>query len=108
MDERGRGAVTFCHGLPMGDEARRWVVDSIEEGVAAVEEDGARMLHVPGWLLPAGAREGDVLRVSRRDEGAASSLRIEVDRGATDEALGRSREQVSRLSKNDPGGDIVL
>jgi len=92
----------------MGDEARRWVVDSIEEGVAAVEEDGARMLHVPGWLLPAAAREGDVLRVSRRDEGAAAALRIEVDRAATDEALGRSRKQVSRLSQNDPGGDIVL
>ena len=92
----------------MGDEARRWVVDSIEEGVAAVEEDGARMLYVPAWLLPPAAREGDVLRVSRRDEGAAAALRIEVDRAATDEALGRSRKQVSRLSQNDPGGDIVL
>jgi len=92
----------------MGEEERSWVVDSIEEGVATVEEDGARMLYVPGWLLPAGAREGDVLRVSRRDEGGASSLRIEVDRGATEEALGRSREQVSRLSRSDPGGDIVL
>jgi len=92
----------------MPDEARSWTVDSIEEGVAAVEEDGARMLHVPAWLLPAAAREGDVLRVSRRDEGAAASLRIEVDRAATEEALGRSREQVSRLSHSDPGGDIVL
>jgi Protein of unknown function (DUF3006) len=92
----------------MPDEERRWTVDSIEEGVAAVEEDGARMLHVPAWLLPVGSCEGDVLRVSRRDEGAAASLRIEVDRAATEEALGRSREQVSRLSRNDPGGDIVL
>ena len=92
----------------MADEARRWVVDSVEEGIAAVEEDGARMLHVPAWLLPATAREGDVLRVSRRDEGAAVSLRIEVDHAATEAALGRSREQVSRLSRNDPRGDIVL
>jgi hypothetical protein len=92
----------------MADEERRWVVDSMEEGVAAVEEDGARMLYVPGWLLPAAVREGDVLRVSRRHEGAASTLRIEVDGAATEEALGRSREQVSRLSRNDPGGDIVL
>jgi hypothetical protein len=92
----------------MADEERRWVVDSLEEGIAAVEEDGARMLHVPAWLLPPAAREGDVLRVSRRDEGAASVLRIEVDRAATEEAAGRAREQVSRLSHNDPGGDIVL
>jgi len=92
----------------MADEARRWVVDSIEEGVAAIEEDGARMLHVPGWLLPAAAREGDVLRVSRRDEGAVASFRIEVDGGAADQARSRSREQVSRLSHSDPGGDIVI
>ena len=93
---------------PMADEERRWVVDSIEDGIAAVEEDGAPMLYVPAWLLPAAAREGDVLRVSRRDEGAAAALRIEVDRGATDEARSRSREQVSRLSHTDPGGDIVI
>jgi len=93
---------------PVADEGRRWVVDSIEEGVAAVEEDGARILHVPAGLLPAETREGDVLRVSRRDEGAAAILRIEVDRGATDQALGRSRAQVSRLSRADPGGDIVI
>ena len=92
----------------MADEERRWVVDSIEDGVAAVEEEGARMLYVPAWLLPSAAREGDVLRVSRRDEGAAAALRIEVDGGATDEASSRSREQVSRLSRNDPGGDIVI
>ncbi|HEV7586572.1 MAG TPA: DUF3006 domain-containing protein [Longimicrobium sp.] len=92
----------------MVDEERRWVVDSIEDGVAALEEDGARMLYVPAWLLPGAAREGDVLRVSRRDEGAAAALRIEVDTAATKEALGRSREQVSRLSRNDPGGDLVI
>ena len=91
----------------MSDEARRWVVDSLEEGIAAVEEDGTRMLHVPAWLLPASAREGDVLRVSRRDEGAAVSFRIAVDPAATQEALERSREQVSRFSGSDPGGDIV-
>ena len=92
----------------MGDEARRWVIDSMEAGVAAVEEDGARMLYVPAWLLPSAVREGDVLRVSRRDEGAASALRIEVDGAASEEARGRARAQLGRLSRNDSGGDIVL
>ena len=92
----------------MADEARRWVVDSIEEGIAAVEEDGARMRYVPAWLLPAAARAGDVLRVSRRHEGASSTLSIVVDRQATDQALDRSREQLSRLSRTDPGGDIAI
>jgi hypothetical protein len=93
---------------PMADEERRWVVDSIEDEVVAVEEDGARMLYVPAWIFPSAAREGDVFRVSRRDEGAVASLRVEVDAGAANQALGRSREQVSRLSQNDPGGDIVI
>lgn len=92
----------------MADGTRRWVIDSLEEGIAAVEEDGARMLHVPTSLLPPSVREGDVLRVSRRVEGAAVSFRIDVDPAATREALERSRKQVSRLSGNDPGGDIAL
>jgi hypothetical protein len=92
----------------MADEARRWVVDSLEEGIAAVEEDGARMLYVPAWLLPDPVREGDVLRVSRRNEGVAATLRIEVDRVATEAALGRVRHHLGRLSRGDPGGDGVL
>jgi hypothetical protein len=108
IDERARCAVTSAKDWPMADEERQWVVDSIEDGVAALEEDGARMLYVPAWLLPSAAREGDVLRVSRRDEGAVASLRMEVDGGAANQALDRSRERVSRLSQNDPGGDIVI
>ena len=92
----------------MAEVQRRWVVDSIEEGVAAVEEDGARMLQVPAWVLPAAVREGDVFRVSRRDEGAACTLRIEPDPAATAEAQRRSAEQVGRLARNDRGGDILL
>ena len=43
----------------------RWAVDSIEDGVARVEQDGASMLAVPAWLLPTGATEGQLLAVSR-------------------------------------------
>jgi hypothetical protein len=93
---------------PMADEERRWVVDSIEDEVVAVEEDGARMLYVPAWLLPSAAREGDVLRVSRRDEGAGVSLRIEVDHAATAAAAARARARLDRLAGSDPGGDLEL
>ena len=87
---------------------RTWVVDSLEEGVAAVEEDGARLARVPAWLLPDGVREGDVLSVERTAEPGAAILRIAVDRAATEAALRRSREQLDRIARSDPGGDIVL
>ena len=93
----------------MTGESRTWVLDEVEERAAAVEEDGAALLHVPAWVLPDGAREGDVLRVERRAEDDGSvTLRIRVDRAATDAALRRSREQLERMAGGDAGGDIVL
>ncbi|HWK89874.1 MAG TPA: DUF3006 domain-containing protein [Longimicrobium sp.] len=90
-------------------ESRRWVVDGIEEGIARVEEEGGRLLHLSASLLPAGVREGDVLTVGRAaDPDGSVRLHISIDRAATDAALARSREQVERLAGNDPGGDIVL
>lgn len=95
-----------------GVEARRrtWIVDSIDEGLAAVEEDGGRIVHLPLWVLPDGVHEGDVLRVWRENtlpEGSAT-LRIETDRDATTTARRRAQEQLDRLAARDPGGDIAL
>lgn len=92
----------------MGVTVRRWVVDSVEEGIAAVHQDDGRMVRVPAWMLPPGAREGDVLAVEHDSTDGASSIHVAVDRTATDEALRRSREQVRRALPGDPGGDIVL
>lgn len=92
----------------MSDVVRRWVVDSVEEGIAAVHQDDGRLVHVPAWVLPAGAREGDVLSVEHSAADGTSSLRIAIDRAATDDAIRISREQVQRRQPHDPGGDIVL
>ncbi len=78
----------------------RWVVDSIENGIASIEiDDGGGMLEVPKEVLPAGARDGQVLRVT-----------IEIDDAATKEALAASAAQVAEQDgqSNDPGGDIAL
>lgn len=91
----------------MPEMQRTWTVDSIEEGIAAVEE-GGRVVHVPAWLLPDGVREGDVVAVVREEEGGEVTLTLRLDREATERALARSREQVERLRSRDPGGDIVL
>jgi hypothetical protein len=89
---------------------RTWTVDSIEEGMAALEEEGGRVLRLPLWLLPEGVREGEVLTVSRVEDGRGGVvLTVRVDREATERALRRSREQLERTPPgNDPGGDIVL
>lgn len=92
----------------MMTSTRRWTLDSLEEGIANVEEDGARMVLVPAWLLPDGVREGAVLTVRVEQRGDASVVTVHLDRDATERALERSREQLRGPTGNDPGGDIIL
>lgn len=79
----------------------RWVIDSIEEKAASIEIDGGTMIQLPVSLLPPGAKDGDVLRVT-----------IEADPTATKQALDDSAAQVKKVrdasAKRDRGGDIVL
>ena len=91
----------------MAPERRRWIVDSIEEGIAALEEDGERLVHLPAWLLPKETREGTTLLVERERTGkGASAVRITIDDGATREVRRISKER--RSSGGDSGGDIKL
>jgi hypothetical protein len=88
-------------------ERRRWVVDSIEEETAIVEEDGERVARVPRWMLPDRAREGSVLSVARERGDDGVVLRIELDAEGEAEAIERSRRQVES-GTGDEGGDVVL
>lgn len=91
----------------MSEETRRtWIVDSVEEGVAAVEEDGRRLVNVPRWLLPDDARGGDVLEVRRAGSAGGCTVHLRVDRDATDAA--RRREAARPPPPSDGGGPIVL
>ena len=95
----------------MGVKQYRWVVDSMEEQVASVEIDGKRTAQLPKWLLPRGAKEGDVLQVTHDiAESGESRLSIVVDRAATSAAMDRSAKQVADRGRSpgDPGGDIKL
>jgi hypothetical protein len=83
-------------------------VDVIEDGSASIEVDGRSVTPIPQWLLPEGAKEGDVLSVTHDRREGKSSLLIENDPEAKKEALDRSKNQVSRKGKNDRGGDIKL
>lgn len=92
----------------------RWAVDGISDGMARVEEDGERMITVPAYLLPAGAREGQVLQVTSAAGKDAGTLvvTIAVDAAATADALARSRATTAgamkQSRKRDPGGDVAL
>ena len=85
-----------------------WVVDVIEDGAASIEVDGRTVTPIPQWLLPEGAKEGDVLSVTHERKEGKSVLIIETDPEAKKRMLDRSEKQVSRKSKNDRGGDIKL
>ena len=97
----------------MPDQAHVWRIDGIEEGVARVEEDGEGMITLPRHLLPAGAREGQVVRVTRTatDKGSVT-LTLIVDEAATAGEADRSRAQTAAIlaqsKKRDPGGNVSL
>jgi hypothetical protein len=63
----------------MGDSRHRWIVDAIDEEIATCEVDGAVVMRVPRWLLPAGAAAGDALVVRHRREGTTSTLEIALE-----------------------------
>ena len=94
----------------MASSRHRWVVDGIEEHTARVEIDGDRVINLPAWMLPEGAKDGDVLTVAHERKPGGSRLTIVTDRSATKEAYDKSAEQVRRTQRKskDKGGDITL
>ncbi|HEU4988238.1 MAG: DUF3006 domain-containing protein [Gemmatimonadota bacterium] len=98
----------------MARETHRWVIDSIAEHVAAIEVDGGPVVRLPEWVLPRGAREGDVLAVHHELDAAGrrSTLAITIDDAATRSTLRGSAHQVEAIRKasrrRDPGGDVSL
>ena len=89
-------------------ETHRWAIDQLEEGTAAVEQDGDHMYEIPRWLVPATAREGDVLsaQLATGSDGEVT-ITVRVDRAATDAARAPKPRKSARSAK-DPGGDIAL
>jgi hypothetical protein len=87
--------------------SHRWAVDQVEEGTAAVEQDGDHVYQIPRWLLPDNARDGDVFTASRtasRDGSVVITVRLEqkMDRSANAARAKRSRPAAGG------SGDIVL
>ena len=89
-------------------DTHRWAIDQLEEGTAAVEEDGDHVYEIPRWLVPPTAREGDVLAATLTTSAdGAVTITVRIDRAATDAAKTPKRGRPPRSVK-DPGGDIQL
>jgi hypothetical protein len=85
----------------------RWAVDQLEEGTAAVEQDGDHVYQIPRWLLPPGARDGDVFTASPEMNG--EGVLVITVRTATTAADAATTPRPKRpRSRGDSGGDIVL
>ncbi len=67
-----------------------FAIDRIEEGLAVLVGDDGSRLHLPVGLLPEGAGEGQVLRLS-----------LEIDHAETAERAGRVRDLQRRLLNRD-------
>jgi len=74
----------------MDGESVFWAsIDRVDEGVAVlIPREGSARFTLPCSLLPAGAREGDILEVS-----------IRRDAEATEEARRRAAERIERLKR---------
>jgi hypothetical protein len=96
------------------DVEHTWTVDSIEAGIARVEEDGERIISIPAYLLPSGVTEGQLLRVTRAPgaDNRSVGFTIVVDAPATKEAMRKSKsimaEAMDESTKRDPGGNVAL
>ena len=106
--KREPGKSAGAAGATPRDAPHRWAVDRVEEGTAAVEQDGEHMYEIPRWLLPAGARDGDVLAatVTKRGDGEVT-ITVRIDRSATNAGMTPKAAKPVRSPK-DPGGDIAL
>jgi hypothetical protein len=90
-----------------------WAVDEIDDDVARIIEDGARVMLLPRYLLPPAVAEGQMLSVSREEErGGSVKISIALDEEATRSArLGTGNVLARALAasrKVDPGGDVAL
>lgn len=86
-----------------------FVVDHFEGDLAVVVAEGGLSFDLPRWLLPPDSREGDVLRMAVLETGEVSTtVRIYLDREATQVRRDRAAASLDRLRKGDPGGDLEI
>lgn len=84
-----------------------WVVDRVEGSIAVLVRDDGRTEEMHVRVLPAGSREGSVLRLPEPD-GWPDWTAAVLDEDARRARLREAEEVLKRLRRRDPGGDIKL
>lgn len=79
-----------------------WIVTLLDEDSAALEIDGRAVTPLPRWMLPAGAKEGDVLTVLHERKRSGSRLTIVVDRERTRAAYQQTEAQAAGSGRGNP------
>ena len=86
----------------------RYVIDRIENGWAALEDEKATVFSVPVLWLPPEAREGDVLKASTEDPTSGTrTLRLTLDSAERQDQQRKARELRESLPQG-PKGDVAL
>ena len=81
-----------------------WIVNVLDDDVAAVEIDGRAVTSLPRWMLPAGVREGDVLTVLHERKRRGSRLTIVIDRERTATAYRQTEADAAESGKGGAAG----
>jgi hypothetical protein len=85
-----------------------YVIDRIENGWAALEDENAIVFNVPVSWLPPEAREGDVVKASTEDPTSGTrTLRFTLDPAARSDQQKKARELRESLRQG-PKGDVAL
>ncbi len=85
-----------------------YTVDRLEGDIAVLLGDDGKTYDVARRELPKGAREGSVLRAPAGPKGAPDWSRAVLDEAERLRRLKETREQLDKLRKGSPKGDISL
>ena len=92
----------------MTERQELWIVDRFEGDRVVVERALHEVLTLPRALLPAGVREGEVLRVAVTAAPSESRLVITRDEAETRRRAADAKRLLGELAARDPGGDLKL
>lgn len=87
---------------------RFYAVDSIGDKSATLVGDSGDTITVALRDLPAGIREGTVLRVSGDTQAGPDWRSAEIDEAETGRRRREAEATLKELRRRDPGGDIEL
>ncbi len=87
---------------------RFYAVDSIGDKAAILVGDSGDTITVALRDLPAGIREGTVLRVPRDAQVGPDWRSAQIDDAETERRRREAEETLKELRRRDPGGDIKL